>query len=347
MNWFTDEDQKNLEAFDNQNRAIRDWARVVAQRGVSGVYIYGPKGTSKTYTVTSILDEEGFEYTLIASRITAASIFGMFKDNPHHTFVFDDVSSIFKDRIAVSILLSALGKRKNGQRKVEYHTHKNSEVIDFTGGIIALSNVMLATDPISQALASRVQPLEYNPTQSQIKAYMKKLAMTSGFQGLPIEASKEIVSFIIEASVALSKPLDLRNADNAAGVYRICQTSPGESSWQDMVMSSIKSTACINGEKLVMNQVEKTAHYQSMVFQIHQEGKSKGWTMEQMAIRFSEQSGMAGRTFYRHLKELREGGKLPYPPKDILKFEQFAQDQPEDDSDDDRCQDDDDSEWGG
>ncbi|MBX9671782.1 MAG: hypothetical protein K2X93_29605, partial [Candidatus Obscuribacterales bacterium] len=236
--WLTAEEESYLKQFDSRNRSIRDNVRLVAQRHSSGLYVCGSAGTSKTYTVTSILEEEEASYEVVAGHITGVGLFRTFQKNPHSTIVLDDVTAIFKNEVGKQILLSALGKGKNGERWVGYHKASMQERCLFFGGVIAISNLMLGCDPVSIALQSRVNAIEYIPEQEEIRAFIKHIAESKGFDNMTIEESKELASFVITISLEEGKALDLRSITKSAEVYVASKSGTLESTWQDLVRNN-------------------------------------------------------------------------------------------------------------
>jgi hypothetical protein len=316
MGWLSEADLCALKSFDQKNCAIRDYTRMVAHRGSSGLYICGPPGTSKTYTVETVLQEEDASFVVVRSHLTPVGLFRTIADNPYSVIVLDDVNAVFKNAISRQILLAALGDSPNGERRVEYHTAYCSQRCLFLGGIIALSNLMLGNDPISLALSSRCVALEYSPTQPEIKAFMKHIAMKGGF-GLTPEELMEVVSFLIAASEEIGKPLDLRNIKKAAACYS-AHRGTTESDWRSLVRVDLTNKAKVNGEVRPIRRDERKAKEQCFVIELVERGRSEGWTMYQCVQVWMEKTAKSERAFYRRKQEVEEAGRLAPDPLDDL-----------------------------
>lgn len=62
-------------------------------------------------------------------------------------------------------------------------------MFEFSGGIIAISNLPLSRDPVADAVASRVRPLEHEPTDEMIAAFMREQAL-NGFSDMTIQTKE-------------------------------------------------------------------------------------------------------------------------------------------------------------
>lgn len=119
---------------------VRDRVRGVAKQGQAGFYLYGRAGTSKTYTVRTTLEELGVKYQYQNGHITPIGLFETLEEHPDGIIVLDDVSEIFKQPTAKSILLAALGSQPNGVREIRYKRQGVTAKVRFSGGVIAISN---------------------------------------------------------------------------------------------------------------------------------------------------------------------------------------------------------------
>lgn len=315
MGWLSEADLRALKSFDQKNCAIRDYVRLVAARNLGGLYICGPPGTSKTYTVESILQEEDAPYVVVRSHVTPIGLYRTIAENPHSVIVLDDVSAIFKSTLGRQVLMAALGDTPTGERWVEHHTASGSRRCLFQGGVIALSNILLGNDPISLALTSRCVALEYSPTQPEIKAVMRRIAMDGGY-GLSPEELKEVVSFVIATSEEVGKALDLRNLKKAAACYSGCKAT--ESDWRSLATCALMHEAKVTGSVRPLRRDERKAKEQSFVIELVERGRSEGWTMYQCVQVWMEKTAKSERAFYRRKQEVEEAGRLAPDPLDDL-----------------------------
>ena len=153
--------------------------------------------------------------------LTDLGLFDLLRENHDRTVLLDDVSSIFKHRVALQILLAALGNQPSdwGVRIVKYKRRGLEETIRFTGGILAVSNLELHDEPVLEALKSRVNYLKYDPTSQQIEVMVLEIAnkgWTTPAGNVMPEVGREIAEFLIAESHRLSVRLDMRNLTDKA-----------------------------------------------------------------------------------------------------------------------------------
>ena len=116
--------------------------------------------------------------------------------------------------------MAALGGRSGQARTVTYTTKDERRSFQFTGGVIAVSNLPLGRDPLADALASRVALLEHEPSDEMIAAFMRDRAFR-GFEDVSPEECLEIVEFVIAETRACDYRLDLRAMTKAWQDYRL------------------------------------------------------------------------------------------------------------------------------
>src|SRR5207248_7037875 len=150
---FSKEDRAQLEVFEAMRDLIRDRTRSVADRYQVGAYIVGRPGSSKTYTVLETLEVLDTPWTYRNSRMSAMGLWCLLNEHPEHVIVLDDISTLFDQAGALQILMAALGGSPGKSRTVTYTTKDERKSFEFTGGIIAVSNVPLSRDPLADAVA--------------------------------------------------------------------------------------------------------------------------------------------------------------------------------------------------
>ncbi len=139
----------------------------------------------------------------------------------------------------MQILLAALDGKPGEGRKVTYKCKDKDESFFFTGGIIAISNLPLATDPLARALESRMLTLEHEPTDEEIAALMRQLA-GKGYKSLTAEQCLEVVDFLIDETRHYDGRLDLRHFTKALHDRLQSEAGQSQTHWQDLVRSSLR-----------------------------------------------------------------------------------------------------------
>lgn len=281
-------------------KVVADRVRGVALRQQHGFYLHGRPGTSKTYTVRKTLDEMGTPYAYQAGHLTDLGLFDLLNENANRIVLLDDVSQIFKHKIAMQIFLAALGNQE--QRIVTYRRRNLVQSFEFKGGIIAISNLEIHGDGVMEALKSRVQYTKYDPTEEQLEALMIEIA-NGGWKGLmTVEECHEVTDFLIAESHRLSVRLDMRNlVDKAFPDYLQWRERLAETHWKDLVTTTLE-------EQLIQLQ-----HTPEIV------GRDANKRKEQIIARsidsnfpdrrtkiakWQESTGKSERAFYRRLAEV-------------------------------------------
>ncbi len=227
------------EALQRKLVMVRDDIRAVVQRRTTGFYLYGAPGTGKGHQVRETLLQaglrEGIDFVWVKGAITAKALFQLLQRNFDRIIILDDVSQIFKDKNAMQILLAALEANQPGKeyRTVVWATNNNPERFPFMGGVICLSNLKISNDPVSQALASRVDATEYNLTDEEIELTIRHAA-SQGVGGLTARESLEVADYLLAAMRKKGISPDLRQYfDKAIPKFKQWRDQDGGAHWHD------------------------------------------------------------------------------------------------------------------
>jgi len=232
-------DQAHLDEFESMLDLIRDRTRSVAEGYQVGAYLVGRPGSSKTYTVKETLERLDAPWAYRNSRMSPMGLYCLLEEHPEHTVVLDDIHTLFGQDAALQILMAALGGRPGQARTVTYTTKDERKSFEFTGGVIAISNLPLGCDPLADAVASRVARLEHEPSDEMIAAFMRAQAL-KGFEDVTPEECLEVVEFVIAETRACDYRLDLRAMVKAWQDYRLDLHGKALRPWRDLVRSSLK-----------------------------------------------------------------------------------------------------------
>lgn len=288
-----------------RHAVVRDRVRGVVLRLYNGFYFYGPAGCAKTHIVRTTLLEEKCAYHYHDGHLTPMGLFDLLAEQHDRVIVLDDVSELFTQRIALQLLLAALGNQpdETGVRMVKYRRRGIEETIRFEGGIIMISNLDLASGPVLQALKSRVHYLHYAPSDDQIAAMMRTIA-AKGWRTLAPQECLEVAEFLISESQRLGTRLDLRLlVDKAFPDYLQHQNGDAETHWKDLICTTLE-------EQLVelkhtapaskLSRAETKSQDQDIVREI-----VAGYaTQKERIAAWEEQTGKSERAFYRRLEEV-------------------------------------------
>ena len=233
------EDEKHLAEYERLLDQIRDRTDGVAYGDQTGFYLVGRGGTGKTWTVKEAIAGTNRPWIYRNARMTPMGLFDLLGQLPNHIIVLDDVGELFKKAEARQILLAALDGEPGKPRVVTYVRKDDQEKVQFSGGIIVISNLPLGQDPVLKALQSRVVTLEFEPTDEQLAAFMRHLA-EKGFKDMTPAECSEVVEFIITESKNCDHRLDLRHMTKALRDYRQWRDGRTRTAWQDLVRSSLR-----------------------------------------------------------------------------------------------------------
>jgi hypothetical protein len=295
-----------------QIKVVKDRVRGVVHGKCNGMYLHGRSGTSKTYTVCTTLETLAVSYAYSNGHLTPIGLFDLISENRDRVIVLDDVSSLFNQPIALQLLLAALGNRHDGTgvRYVRYKTARGDEIVDFTGGIICISNLALQGHhaEILRALNDRVYVISYEPSDEQILALLEHLA-SQGIDGIPPQECQMVCNFLVTQCRELSiKPSVRLFVDKAMKDYQLHQMGHTETHWQDLVLSNLKQQLIeLRHPTNDLSRTEQTEAERRIALSIYLSFQTKDERIEQWRAR----TGKSQPAFYRRIKELKELGRLP------------------------------------
>lgn len=295
-----------------QQMVIKDRVRGIVHEKSNGMYLHGRPGTSKSYMVLSTLDTLAVTYSYSNGHLTPMGLFDLLAENRDRIIVMDDVSAIFNQPIALQLLLAALGSPHDGTRvrHVRYKTAKGDQVVRFTGGIIAISNLPLAGHhpEVLAALNDRVFVIGYEPTDEQIIALINKLA-DDGVKGVPPVKARPVAHFLIaECKLREIRPSVRLFVDKALVDFQLWESGNSETHWKDLVTSNLQQLAVEPQHPTKdLSRVEQIAAERRIALGIYLEFPGRKDRLQA----WKERTGKAQSALYRRFDELRRDGKLP------------------------------------
>lgn len=241
--------------------------------------------------------------------LTPMGLFDLLAEQHDRVIVLDDVSAIFSQKIALQILLAALGNQpdESGVRVIKYRRQGHERTVRFQGGIICISNLQLHAAPLLQALKSRVHYLKYDPTDEQMAALMRSIAAHGWPTGEPVVSAKEgieVTEFLIAESTRLGCRLDLRLlVDKAFPDYLQHRDGDTEAHWKDLVIATLEeqlvelrhTPATAPSGRAERKQDERLLVQRLVAEHSNRQARLKAW---------HEGTGKSARAYYRRLKEL-------------------------------------------
>lgn len=235
-------------------------------------------------------------------------LFDLLGEQYDRVIVLDDVSEIFAQRIALQILLAALGNQpdETGERVVKYRRRNSEETIHFSGGIIMISNLEIASGPVLQALKSRVHYLCYQPTDQQIAAMMRNIAANgwpAGNPQLSPDECLEVAEFLIAESQRHNCQLDLRMlVDKAFPDFLQHRNGNAETHWKDLILTTLREhvTDLAHTPQPKPSQKDEIEQERQLVLELFETYDKP----EDQIMAWHAKTGKTYRSYYRRKKEL-------------------------------------------
>jgi hypothetical protein len=300
-----------LEELHKQQSIIKDRIRSVVHREGNGVYLHGRPGSSKTRLVRTTLETLAAPYAYSLGHVTPIGLFELISTHRDQIILLDDVSSLFKQPVALQLLLAALGNPHDDSRTrvVRYKTAKGDISVPFTGGIIAISNLPLSghNPEVVAALNDRVYVVSYEPTDEQICAHIMDIA-EKGPRGVSPEKAKMVANFVLKESRKLEMRPSLRTfVDKAIPDFRLWENKQCETHWKDLVLSSLKQEIVLpQREQRDLSRAERNDTERRIALGIYREHDNRTDRLTE----WKSQTGKSQAAFYRRIEELKQEGKL-------------------------------------
>jgi hypothetical protein len=297
---LSDDDLRLVQEFERKLQIVRDRVNSVVHLYHTACYLVGRPGTSKTFTVKKELEQLEVPWAYRNARMTPMGMFDFIADHPEHILVLDDIGTLFKNEQALQILLAALDGDPGERRLVTYKSKDEDLEVWFTGGIIAISNVALRHDPLARALGSRITSLEHEPSDDEIAAYMRHLAL-KGYKGLDASECMEVAEFVIEETRGCDQRLDLRHLTKAWDDFRQFKDGRAETPWPELVRTSLHQL--LTEATIPMSKQEEIEQQRELAQQLMDKypGDSKRQLAEWQRI-----TAMGKSLFYTRIRQARK-----------------------------------------
>src|SRR5262249_26348669 len=108
-------DQQHLARYAEKTQAICDRTVNVIRGRATGLYVWGPGGIGKSYTIIRTLREQNANYRLHNSRMDGRGLFTALQRDPDAIHVCEDCEGMMRNHNVRGLLRSALwGQRRDG-----------------------------------------------------------------------------------------------------------------------------------------------------------------------------------------------------------------------------------------
>lgn len=304
--------QRCLEEMEHQYRLIRDGLRLVCNGNGGGMFLYGKPGIGKTHTVTDFLDSIRMPFEHKQGQITGSRLFKLLAEYPDGVLVLDDVSGVFKETKAVQLLLAALGSPPEGSRvrKITYGTDREERVVEYTGTVIAISNIGLNgdRDDVMAALVDRVHVRRFDPNPEQVEALIYQIA-EKGRPGVAAGDAVKVADFLVGLCRELGVRLTIRMfVEKCLPAFSLWKNAGTECHWEDLVRATVAEE--LVPQRHAVRDVSRRDRMDAdrrVVLSICREFSEPLQRLQA----WSERNGGSKTTFYNHFKKLKDSGQLP------------------------------------
>ncbi len=300
---------------------LADHTSRVGRQIQNGLFIYGRSGTSKTYTVTKTLENLGCEVAYNNGHVNHEPLFDMFCEHPSGIVILDDVSHILSDKKILNMLLAALGSQADSDvRKITYKSSLRKklgkpEEVDFTGGVILISNITIGAHSLHQPLLGRTFPHEHDLTNEEMRVLYYIIAKAGytlkrqrhSYKLTPKDC-KEVADCVLEKCEEIGLQPNVRHLVEVAYKCRIDEKS--QFHWKTHVEDGLREAKKLDAS--IKAELASQGSGISELIECIQEATSKQDARE----KWMEITGNSRPTFFRKLKELSSVTKDLYEKLD-------------------------------
>jgi hypothetical protein len=313
-------DQRHLLEYQKKVQLVRDRTIGVIRGRTTGVYLWGPGGTGKSFTIFSTLREHQANFRLHNSRMDGRGLFTALERDPDAVHVLEDCELMMRNRNVRGLLRSALWGQRDGNGPMEriitwpLGGGKRELRCHFQGGLVIVANLPPADIPEMEAVTTRIPVIHLAASDAEVRAMMRNMARQGyedahGHRLTPAECL-EVAECIISQCRHLDRPLDLRLLIN--GCEDFLQWSEGEAGihWRDLVATRVRQRPA--GIKLPV-EVAATGQTREAIAARQQADLDSAREIAQATkdpderLRmWVDKTGKSRATLYRRLKELGE-----------------------------------------
>jgi hypothetical protein len=302
-------DGQYLDQLEAKLQMVRDRVTAVAKGYSTGLYLHGEGGVGKSFTVLQQLHDLSADFIPFNSRMSGRGLYDQLAKFPSSVHVLEDMEALFQDKGAQGVLRSALwAQRKKGavgplERLVTWTTHNEQSEFVFTGGIIIIANQPIDDVPVLRAVKSRIACLHLEVTAEELRALMRNVA-AKGYEHRGIYlapgACLEVCDYLIEQSLPLRRPLDMRLLINSFHDRIQWQEDDAACHWKDLVAARLRERPtfdCVNGGGR-QAQLRREREIVREILAVTQESH------EQIAL-WKERARKSQQAWYRRLAEVK------------------------------------------
>lgn len=287
-----------LTALEERQHLLSHHVRLVSRGLSNGLFIYGSVGgLGKSQVTMKTLLQEGVSPVVMNSHVTVLSLYtNLWHHRNGKVIWLDDCDSIFNSLPILGILRSALWGQ--GERIVTYNSSQLDGIpqsFEFDSRIIFCANQIPKKNNAFSAVLSRIDTFELSATNEEVLDLMRNCAKR-GFEGVSSDDCLSIVDFIEKE--AGTRQISLRLLEPA--FQKFLYANQAGIDWRDLVRSQLQQI----GEPQGAKPSSSKKHEYRCLEQVLQEFPE---SVKLQQARWSHLTGKSRPSFYRRLKEFRDG----------------------------------------
>lgn len=308
----------HLESMRAKLVGLRDDVVSVALGYVSGVFAWGPPGTSKTWTIKSQLRAMNVAWSEPSGIMTARGLFEHVQQHPTDIILIEDQETTLRNAQCLSLLRTALwttdldptGRGRIPEREVRWNTARGQERVPFGGGIIITQNSPPPQTAEAEAVLARVITRHVTASTDELIAFMRHLSASSPptILGYSMTAGEctAVAEFVIAKCLERGRRPHLKLLEIAYKFFVQFEQGDSAQHWQDRVLAQILERAprdCTHEVDLTgATRRERTERQWAIVEQILRETPDP---KEQVRL-WEERTGRGQSMFYERKKEVQK-----------------------------------------
>jgi hypothetical protein len=187
---------------------------------------------------------------------------------------------------------------------VKYRSRGGTKKVAFSGGVICITNRELHDGDLLDAFKSRVNTVNYDPTDAQLGALMLGAASV-GVKGIAPDAAVTVARHLMAEMIRLGCRFDLRLFFNKAlATYQQWKDDATESDWRDLVTATIEEhlVAVRHAEDMTP---ESRAARKAAEHELLRELQKTHPNRQERVREWMERTGKTERAYYRRLAEMQ------------------------------------------
>ncbi len=288
-----------------RRQRVADVITGIVQEYYLGAILFGPGGNGKSYEVMKNINRHNVSFGLANSRLSGLGLFQFIEQNRNRLCVIEDAEGILRDKNALGVLRSATEGTATGRdgkklRKVTYHSNGKLREFTFTGSILLTMNRGPSELPEADALATRLQVIDYSPDDDEVVELMREICDSDDTRyQLSAEERHAVTDFVISCAQTAERRLNLRMQAQAFAAYTLWDTSHSGIHWEDAVDSQIRRSDVVVkpiADAMSRNDVlQRERELIRQIFDLPNAERLKAW---------EEQTGKSRAAMYRRMQEL-------------------------------------------